>query len=78
MNKKSEELHLFYKEDSSFSHFDTVNQHDPVTGLDRIKECITSLNFDKCKLDLTEGSLDAQCSGEGTTSVVIVVTGHFT
>jgi hypothetical protein len=45
-----------------------------VTSIESIRECISELQLTGCRLDLSEGSIDAQRSEQG--GVFLVVTGN--
>jgi len=68
------ELHRFYKDESSFSHAEGHQVISSVTSIEGIREHIGSLQLAGCRLDLSEGSIDAQKSEQG--GVFLVVTGN--
>lgn len=74
--KNPSELHRFYKDESSFAHADVHQVTRSVTGVDSIREIVNNLELAGARLDLSEGSLDAQKSDNN--GVFLVVTGHFT
>lgn len=70
------ELHKFYKEDSAFAHGDGVQITDVVSGVESIRERVNELNLAGARVDLSEGSVDAQQSEND--GVFLTVTGHVT
>lgn len=74
--QRPELLHRFYKEDSTFSFSEAQGTIDSVEGVFAITEKVRQLSFLESRVDLSEGSIDAQKSD--TTSILIVVTGEIT
>mmetsp|Transcript_29240 Transcript_29240/g.29607 ORF Transcript_29240/g.29607 Transcript_29240/m.29607 type:complete len:499 (+) Transcript_29240:211-1707(+) len=70
------ELHRFYKEDSSFIHSDGVQISEVANGVESIREHINNLDLAGARVDLTDGSVDAQKSENN--GVFLTVTGHVT
>jgi hypothetical protein len=57
-----------------FSHAEGHQVVSSVTSIESIRECIGELQLTGCRLDLSEGSIDAQRSEQG--GVFLVVTGN--
>lgn len=76
MAKNPGELHRFYKSESTFSHAEGHQITETVTGVEKIRERVSMLNLAGARLDLSEGSIDAQRSEQN--GVFLMVTGKFT
>jgi len=73
LSKKPAELFRFYKEESSFTFGAPGEAAEPVTGIEAIKTKITGLGLEGAKVEVGQGSVDAQASRDG--GVVMLVTG---
>lgn len=76
IHKKPQQLYRFYKDESNFFHGDENQTTETISGGDKIREKVESLNLAGAKVDLTNGSIDAQKSENN--AVFLVVTGEFT
>lgn len=76
LHNKPQQLYRFYKEESNFFHGDENQDTETIAGGESIREKVESLNLAGAKVDLTNGSLDAQRSDNN--AVFLVVTGKFT
>jgi RNA recognition motif-containing protein len=76
LHNKPQQLYRFYKEESNFFHGDENQTTETIAGGESIREKVESLNLAGAKVDLTNGSLDAQRSDNN--AVFLVVTGKFT
>jgi hypothetical protein len=77
LSKNPSELYRFYKNDSSFSHSEGnqgLSSH--ATGIHDIREVVEMHQLAGARLDLSEGSMDAQKSDNN--GVFLLVTGYFT
>eukprot|EP00596_Hydrurales_sp_CCMP1899_P007109 CAMPEP_0119042014 /NCGR_PEP_ID=MMETSP1177-20130426/14293_1 /TAXON_ID=2985 /ORGANISM="Ochromonas sp, Strain CCMP1899" /LENGTH=385 /DNA_ID=CAMNT_0007008513 /DNA_START=152 /DNA_END=1306 /DNA_ORIENTATION=+ len=73
--KNPSEMHRFYKEESFFTHCEGQQTTSAVQGMEAIRERVSQLSLAGARVDLTEGSVDAQRSG--INGVFLVVTGDF-
>ncbi|CAM9161471.1 unnamed protein product, partial [Heterosigma akashiwo] len=62
LSKKPAELFRFYKEESSFTFGAPGEAAEPVTGIEAIKTKITGLGLEGAKVEVGQGSVDAQAS----------------
>jgi len=76
IHKKPQQLYRFYKDESNFFHGDENESTETISGGENIREKVESLNLAGAKVDLTNGSIDAQRSDNN--AVFLVVTGKFT
>jgi hypothetical protein len=76
IHKKPQQLYRFYKDESNFFHGNENENTETISGGDNIREKVESLNLAGAKVDLTNGSIDAQRSDNN--AVFLVVTGKFT
>eukprot|EP01041_Mallomonas_annulata_P003421 gene3421-6788_t len=70
------ELHRFYKEDSNFIHGEGHQVADVINGVENIREKVNQLELAGARVDLSEGSIDAQKSENN--GVFLTVTGRVT
>jgi len=71
---RPEFLYRFYKDDSQFSFCDGPLPTESVLGVEEINKRVRDINFTGTRVDLSEGSIDAQKSD--TACILIVVTGE--